>query len=75
MSTLTRPAPTPSFVQPPSRRSLRWHAFVSKINRPVVAILAVAAIAGYLRFVHLAYPEHRVFDEYWERVLASPDDR
>ena len=44
---------------------MRWHAFVSKINRPVVAILAVAAIAGYLRFVHLAYPEHRVFDEYY----------
>jgi dolichyl-phosphate-mannose-protein mannosyltransferase len=65
MSTLTRPAPTPSFVQPPSPRSLRWHAFVAKINRPVVAILAVAAIAGYLRFVHLAYPEHRVFDEYY----------
>jgi dolichyl-phosphate-mannose-protein mannosyltransferase len=65
MSTLTRPAAPPSFVQPPSTRSLRWHAFVSKINRPVVAILAVAAIAGYLRFVHLAYPEHRVFDEYY----------
>ena len=65
MSTLTRPATALSFVQGPTRRSLRWHAFVSKINRPAVAILAVAAIAGYLRFVHLAYPEHRVFDEYY----------
>src|SRR5262245_36239106 len=65
MSTLTRPAPAPSFLRRPSPRSLRWHAFVSKVNRPLVAILAVAAIAGYLRFVRLASPEHRVFDEYY----------
>lgn len=63
MSTLTRP--TPAFVQRPSTPSSRWYVFVRKINRPVVAILAVGAIAGYLRFVHLAYPEHRVFDEYY----------
>src|SRR5262245_20002853 len=63
MSTLTRPAP--AFIQPPPQASSRWHAFVRKINRPVVAILAVAAIAGYVRFVHLGYPEHRVFDEYY----------
>ena len=63
MSALTRPAPT--FIQPPSPSSSRWYAFVRRINRPVVAILAVGLIAGYLRFVHLAYPEHRVFDEYY----------
>jgi dolichyl-phosphate-mannose-protein mannosyltransferase len=63
MSTLTRPAPT--FVQPPSPSSSRWYAFVRTVNRPMVAILAVGLIAGYLRFVHLAYPEHRVFDEYY----------
>jgi dolichyl-phosphate-mannose--protein O-mannosyl transferase len=38
-----------------------WQRF----NRPVVAVLAVGLIAGYLRFMHLAYPEHRVFDEYY----------
>ena len=65
MATLTRPAPAPSFMQRPSPRSLRWHGLVSRFNRPLVAILAVAAIAGYMRFVHLAYPEHRVFDEYY----------
>lgn len=36
-----------------------------KLNRPVVAILAVAAIAGALRFTHLGYPEKRIFDEYY----------
>lgn len=41
------------------------HAFFRRINRPVVAILAVGLIAGYLRFMHLGYPEHRVFDEYY----------
>jgi dolichyl-phosphate-mannose--protein O-mannosyl transferase len=80
MSTLTRPAPPPSLVRPPSTWALRWQRFVSKINRPVVAILAVAAIAGYLRFVHLAYPEHRVFDEYYYTksaciFLGYSDDR
>jgi dolichyl-phosphate-mannose--protein O-mannosyl transferase len=38
---------------------------VAKLNRPVVAILAVGAIAGVLRFTHLGYPEQRVFDEYY----------
>jgi dolichyl-phosphate-mannose--protein O-mannosyl transferase len=63
MSTLTRPAP--AFAQRPSTRSLRAYAFIRRFNRPVVAILAVGLIAGYLRFMHLAYPEHRVFDEYY----------
>ncbi|MGH2589260.1 MAG: phospholipid carrier-dependent glycosyltransferase, partial [Actinomycetota bacterium] len=38
---------------------------VARLNRPVVAILAVGAIAGVLRFTHLGYPEQRVFDEYY----------
>jgi dolichyl-phosphate-mannose-protein mannosyltransferase len=38
---------------------------LAKLNRPVVAILAVAAIAGVLRFNHLGYPERRIFDEYY----------
>jgi dolichyl-phosphate-mannose-protein mannosyltransferase len=38
---------------------------LTKLNRPVVAILAVAAIAGVLRFNHLGYPERRIFDEYY----------
>jgi hypothetical protein len=63
MSTLTRPAPP--FVQRPSSPSLRMHAWIKRFNRPVFAVLAVGLIAGYLRFVHLAYPEHRVFDEYY----------
>jgi dolichyl-phosphate-mannose-protein mannosyltransferase len=35
------------------------------LNRPVVAILAVGAIAGVLRFVNLEYPQQRVFDEFY----------
>jgi dolichyl-phosphate-mannose-protein mannosyltransferase len=38
---------------------------LAKLNRPVVAILAVGAIAGVLRFNHLGYPERRIFDEYY----------
>jgi dolichyl-phosphate-mannose-protein mannosyltransferase len=38
---------------------------LAKLNRPVMAILAVAAIAGVLRFNHLGYPERRIFDEYY----------
>lgn len=63
MSTITRPAPP--FVQRPPSASVRMYAWVKRFNRPVVAVLAVGLIAGYLRFVHLAYPEHRVFDEYY----------
>jgi dolichyl-phosphate-mannose-protein mannosyltransferase len=39
--------------------------FLAKLNRPIVAILAVGAIAGMLRFNHLGYPERRIFDEYY----------
>jgi dolichyl-phosphate-mannose--protein O-mannosyl transferase len=63
MSTLTH-EPAPSAFRKPSR-SLRVPAFLQRLNRPVVAILAVGLIAGYLRFMHVAYPEHRVFDEYY----------
>jgi len=38
---------------------------LAKLNRPVIAVLAVGLIAGYVRFLHLGYPEHRVFDEYY----------
>ena len=38
---------------------------LAKLNRPIVAILAVGAIAGMLRFNHLGYPERRIFDEYY----------
>jgi len=38
---------------------------LAKLNRPVVAILAVGVIAGALRFSHLGYPERRMFDEYY----------
>lgn len=38
---------------------------LTKLNRPVVAILAVGAIAGILRFTHLGYPEQRIFDEFY----------
>jgi dolichyl-phosphate-mannose--protein O-mannosyl transferase len=38
---------------------------LAKLNRPVVAILAVGAIAGVLRFTHLGYPEKRIFDEFY----------
>lgn len=38
---------------------------LTRLNRPLVAIIAVGAIAGVLRFVHLGYPEQRIFDEYY----------
>lgn len=38
-------------------------AFLQKLNRPIFALLAVAAIAGGLRFANLGYPPDRVFDE------------
>jgi dolichyl-phosphate-mannose-protein mannosyltransferase len=63
MSTLTRQAPP--FAPRARTPSLRAYAFIKRFNRPVVAVLAVGLIAGYLRFMHLAYPEHRVFDEYY----------
>jgi len=36
---------------------------LQRANRPVVAIVAVTAIAGFLRFFHLAHPPEFVFDE------------
>ncbi|HEY7754980.1 MAG TPA: phospholipid carrier-dependent glycosyltransferase [Actinomycetota bacterium] len=53
---------------------------LAKLNRPVVAILAVGAIAGLLRFTHLGYPEKRIFDEYYYSksaciYLGYSDDR
>jgi dolichyl-phosphate-mannose-protein mannosyltransferase len=36
-----------------------------RLNRPVVAIVAVGLIAGVLRFTHLGFPERRIFDEYY----------
>jgi dolichyl-phosphate-mannose-protein mannosyltransferase len=41
----------------------RTFAFLRWINNPIVAIVAVALIAGALRFVNLGYPKTRVFDE------------
>jgi dolichyl-phosphate-mannose-protein mannosyltransferase len=41
------------------------NALLRRLNRPVVAILAVGLIAGYLRFMHLGYPDRTVFDEYY----------
>jgi dolichyl-phosphate-mannose--protein O-mannosyl transferase len=38
---------------------------LAKLNRPLIAILAVGAIAGVLRFTHLGYPQQRIFDEYY----------
>ena len=35
----------------------------SRLNRPIVAIIAVTALAGFLRFVHLQHPPEFVFDE------------
>src|SRR5262245_1393142 len=53
---------------------------LAKLNRPVVAILAVGAIAGLLRFTHLGYPEKRIFDEFYYSksaciFLGYPNDR
>jgi dolichyl-phosphate-mannose-protein mannosyltransferase len=38
---------------------------LARLNRPIVAIVAVGAIAGVVRFTHLGYPQQRVFDEYY----------
>ena len=38
---------------------------LAKLNRPIVAILAVGLIAGVLRFTNLDYPQRRMFDEYY----------
>ena len=36
---------------------------LSRLNRPVVAIIAVTIFAGFLRFTHLSHPDGYVFDE------------
>jgi dolichyl-phosphate-mannose--protein O-mannosyl transferase len=36
-----------------------------RLNRPVVALVAVGVIAAVLRFWHLGYPQTRIFDEYY----------
>lgn len=45
----------------------RYHLAVSpllaRLNRPLIAILAVAAIGGGIRFLHLSHPDGFVFDE------------
>jgi dolichyl-phosphate-mannose-protein mannosyltransferase len=40
-------------------------SILARLNRPLIAILAVGALAGVLRFHDLGYPERRVFDEYY----------
>lgn len=40
-------------------------SLLSKLNRPVVAILAVGVLAGALRFTNLGYPQRWMFDEYY----------
>jgi dolichyl-phosphate-mannose--protein O-mannosyl transferase len=46
----------------PTRETLP-QAFRRWLNRPVVAIVAVTVIAAGVRFVHLSYPDTRIFDE------------
>src|SRR3954468_14621652 len=41
------------------------YAFLRRLNRPVVAVLAVTAIAGGLRLYHLSTPTERIFDEHF----------
>ncbi|MGZ4137304.1 MAG: dolichyl-phosphate-mannose--protein mannosyltransferase [Actinomycetota bacterium] len=45
------------------RRETLLEAIRRWLNRPVVAIIAVAVIAAGVRFVHLSYPNTRIFDE------------
>lgn len=40
-------------------------AFLQRMNRPLYAVLAVAAIAAALRFANLSSPMVRVFDEFY----------
>lgn len=57
-----------------------FERFRRAVNRPVVALIAVGAIAASVRFVHLGYPERRIFDEYYYAksaciFLGYPNDR
>jgi dolichyl-phosphate-mannose--protein O-mannosyl transferase len=45
------------------RRETMPEAIHRWMNRPVVAIVAVAIVAAGVRFVHLSYPHTRIFDE------------
>jgi dolichyl-phosphate-mannose--protein O-mannosyl transferase len=38
---------------------------LARLNRPIVAIIAVGLIAGFIRFVSLDFPQRRIFDEYY----------
>ena len=58
----------PTFAEPetaarPPARAPSLDRLRRLLNRPVVAVLAVGLIAGALRFVHLGYPQSRIFDE------------
>src|SRR5205085_3952672 len=41
------------------------YALLHRLNRPVVAVVAVTAIAGGLRLYHLSTPTERIFDEHF----------
>ncbi|HEY2803949.1 MAG TPA: phospholipid carrier-dependent glycosyltransferase [Actinomycetota bacterium] len=41
------------------------YAFLRRLNRPVIAVIAVTAIAGGLRLYHLSTPAERIFDEHF----------
>ncbi len=45
-------------------------ALLERFNRPLVAILAVAVIAGPVRFLHLGSPATRIFDEFYYSKAA-----
>jgi dolichyl-phosphate-mannose--protein O-mannosyl transferase len=45
------------------RRETLLEAFRRWLGRPAVAIVAVALVAAGVRFVHLSYPNSRIFDE------------
>lgn len=50
------------------------------VNRPVVALLAVGILAGFVRSSHLGFPQRRVFDEYYYSksaciFLGYPNER
>jgi dolichyl-phosphate-mannose-protein mannosyltransferase len=52
---------------------------LSRLNRPVVAVVVVTALAGVLRFIHLEQPHGFVFDEvYYPKaaciLLGWPDE-
>lgn len=46
---------------------------LERLNRPLVAILAVAALAGGIRFFHLRHPDGFVFDEIYYPKAACID--